>query len=206
MSFAESLESLKKFDVNDLDFNRAGTWPLLIQLIVFVIVFSALLGGGYWFLIQDQFAILDGAAQKEVELRREYESKAHKVANLPAFKQQMVEMEESFGALLKQLPTDTEVPGLLEDVTNTGIGNGLEFKSITLKPEVSREFYVELPIEIKVVGGYHEIASFVSGVAGMPRIVTLHDFTIKPVAKSDEEVLEMTITARTYRYNAGRKK
>ncbi len=206
MSVADSLESLRKFDINDLDFNRAGTWPFPIRLIVFVLVFVLLLGGAYWFFIQEQYDLLANSEQKEEDLRREYESKAHKVANLAAFKQQMIEMEESFGALLKQLPTDTEVPGLLEDVTNSGLGSGLEFKSIVLQPEVSREFYVELPIELRVIGGYHEVASFVSGVAGMPRIVTLHDFSITPLTNSEADALEMTISAKTYRYDAGRKK
>jgi len=110
----------------------------------------------------------------------------------------MVEMEASFGALVKQLPSDTEVPGLLEDITLTGIGTGLEIKSIQLKPEVAAEFYIELPIEIQVTGTYHDFGSFVSGVAGLPRIVTLHDFTIKP---GDAGLLNMTILAKTYRYN-----
>src|SRR5690606_41914533 len=121
---------------------------------------------------------LESIQAKETQLKQQYESKAFQVANLPAYKLQMVEMEESFGALLKQLPTDTEVPGLLEDISATGTGTGLEIQSITLRPEVSREFYVELPLEVKVRGGYHELATFVSGVAGVPRIVTPHDFSI----------------------------
>src|SRR5690606_17419818 len=114
-------------------------------------------------------------------------------------KLQMQEMEESFGVLLKQLPTDTEVPGLLEDVSATGSGSGLDIQSIALQTEVSKEFYVELPLEIKVRGGYHDLAAFVSGVAGLPRIVTLHDFTIG--VSKDSSLLDMTITAKTYRYS-----
>ena len=203
MSFAESLESLKGFDVNELDFNNAGSWPGPIKAIVFIIVITLVVGGGYWFLIKDQFAQLDQVTSKESDLRQQYETKAYKVANLAAYKLQMLEMEESFGALLKQLPTDTEVPGLLEDITNTGIGSGLEFKSIKLKPEIKKEFYIELPIQIEVTGTYHDISSFVSGVASLPRIVTLHNFSVSP--SKTNEVLNMSIEAKTYRYKAGRK-
>ena len=208
MSFAESLESLKSFDVNDLDFNNAGSWPGPIKAIVCLIIIALVVGGGYWFLIKDQISQLEQVASKESDLKQQYEAKAYKVSNLAAYKLQMLEMEESFGALLKQLPTDTEVPGLLEDITNTGIGSGLEFKSINLKPEVAKEFYVELPINISVTGTYHDIASFVSGVASLPRIVTLQDFSISPSKGKSEmnsEVMNMNIEAKTYRYKAGRK-
>jgi len=203
MSFADSLESLKDFDINDLDFNNAGSWPLLVRLITFFLAFALILGGGYWFLIQDQFQTLTDAKQKEATLKAQYEQKAYKVANLAAYKLQMTEMKQSFGALLKQLPTDTEVPGLLEDITNTGLGNGLEIKSIKLQPVISKGFYAELPMDIVVAGGFHEIASFVSGVASLPRIVTLHNFSITPSKK--DGVLDMNIVAKTYRYNAGGK-
>lgn len=200
MSFAEQMESLKNFDVNDLDFNNAGSWPAPIKGIVLLLVFALILGGGYWFMIKDQYASLDRIEKEEATLKQQYEAKAFKVANLEAYRQQMAEMEESFGELLKQLPADTEVPGLLEDITNTGLGTGLAINSIGLKPEVSREFYVELPIDISVKGTYHDMAAFVSGVAALPRIVTLHDFDINPAGKSAGELV-MTISAKTYRYN-----
>ena len=209
MSFAEQMESLKNFDVNDLDFNNAGSWPAPIKLIVLLLIFALILGGGYWFMIKDQYVALDRVEQEESSLKQQYEAKAFKVANLDAYRQQMAEMEESFGELLKQLPADTEVPGLLEDITNTGLGTGLSINSIALKPEVSREFYVELPIDISVKGTYHDMASFVSGVAALPRIVTLHDFNIKPTGKVGAGELVMAISARTYRYNpdqGGKKK
>ncbi|MNJ59949.1 Pilus assembly protein, PilO [compost metagenome] len=113
----------------------------------------------------------------------------------------MVEMEESFGAMLRQLPSDTEVPGLLEDITRTGLGSGLEFEEIKLMPEVAQQFYIELPIKIGVVGAYHDLATFVSGAASLPRIVTLHDFEIKPLSADSGSKLRMGITAKTYRYN-----
>jgi type IV pilus assembly protein PilO len=114
----------------------------------------------------------------------------------------MVEMEESFGALISQLPSDTEVPGLLEDITNKGLLNGLSISSIDLQPEISREFYVELPIAIVASGSYHDLGAFVSGMAGLPRIVTLHDFTIR-ASGDNAAALSMNITAKTYRYKDG---
>jgi type IV pilus assembly protein PilO len=210
VGFSESMESLKGFDVNDLDFNNAGSWPTPIKGIVLVVLFSALIFAGYWFVIKDQYAALEKVEAEESKLKEQYQSKALQVANLDAYKVQMQEMEQTFGALLKQLPADTEVPGLLEDITNAGLSTGLAINSIALKPESSKEFYVELPIDISVRGTYHDIASFVSGVASLPRIVTLHDFTInagggKKGASSDGggsgDVLTMNIAAKTYRYN-----
>ena len=134
-----------------------------------------------------------------MELRSEFEKKAFQAANLEAYRKQMVEMEESFGALVSQLPSDTEVPGLLEDITNKGMVNGLEFDSIELQPEVTREFYVELPIQIVAKGSYHDLGAFVSGMAGLPRIVTLHNFVIRQI-NPEGGVLALNITAKTYRY------
>ncbi len=199
MSLAESLESMKNFDINDLDVNNAGIWPAPVKAIVLLIVFGLVFGGGYWFFVKDMYSNLARDHQKESQLKKTYETKAYKVANLAVYKQQMKEMEQTFGALVKQLPSDTEVPGLLEDITNTAVGSGLKLLDVRLKPEVSKDFYVQLPIDIKVVGRYHEFGSFVSGVAGLPRIVTLHDFTIKHQGK-DPNRLEMHIEARTYRY------
>ena len=209
MAFSDSMESLKGFDINELDFNNAGSWPGLIKAIVCIVIFSGLVFGGYWFLVKDQYVQLDRVAAEEQKLKAQYEQKAHKVANLDAFRQQMVEMEKTFGTLLKQLPADTEVPGLLEDITNTGLGSGLDIDSIKLKPEISKEFYVELPIDISVKGSYHDLAAFVSGVAGLPRIVTLHNFSITSSSKKGDvsaDVLRMSVSAATYRYSGDTKK
>src|SRR5690606_22522208 len=176
--------------------------PTTIKAIVALIVFGLILGGGYWFFIKDQYAQLDRVVQQEQELKQKYEQKAYQVANLDVFKAQMIEMEETFGALVRQLPSETEVPGLLEDITNTALGNGLSLQEVKLQPEQRRDFYSELPINIKVAGSYHELASFVSSVASLPRIVTLHDLTIKPIGV-DGEQLDMQVVARTYRYRAG---
>jgi type IV pilus assembly protein PilO len=202
VSLSDSLKSLNEFDINDLDVSNAGIWPAPIKFIVMLIIVGLIAGGGYWFFIKDQYAQLEQVERQEVELRQEYESKAYRVANLEVFKQQMVEMEETFGALVRQLPSDTEVPGLLEDITNTALGSGLSLQEIQLQGEQQRDFYIELPISIQASGSYHELASFVSSVAGLPRIVTLHDFTITPRSGNSDE-LDMQVVARTYRYRAG---
>jgi type IV pilus assembly protein PilO len=202
MSLADSLKSLNEFDINDLDMSNAGIWPAPIKAIVLLLVFGLITGGGYWFFIKDKFAQLDRVEGVELELRKSYESKAYQVANLSVFKAQMVEMEETFGALVRQLPSETEVPGLLEDITNTALGSGLALQEVKLQPEQKRDFYSELPINIRVSGSYHELAAFVSSVASLPRIVTLHDLTIKPTG-ADSDQLDMQVVARTYRYRAG---
>lgn len=201
MSLSQSLESLKDFDFNDLDVNNAGIWPAPLKAIVMLILFALVLGGTYWFVIKDQYMTLDQVTAKEQTLRDQYEQKAHRVANLDVYRNQMVEMEETFGALVRQLPSDTEVPGLLEDITNTALGTGLNLQQIQLQPEIQRDFYVELPININVTGDYHELGSFVSSVAGLPRIVTLHDFQITPEEKGGQ--MAMMVVARTYRYKTG---
>ena len=209
MGFSESMESLKGFDPNDIDFNNAGSWPTPVKSIVVLVLFVVVVFGGYWFFIKDQYVALDKAVLEETDLKQKYETRAFKVANLDAYRLQMQEMEKSFGALLKQLPADTEVPGLLEDITNTGLGSGLDIKSIKLKPEVSKEFYVELPMDIIVNGTYHDIASFVSGVASLPRIVTLHNFNISLASKNKKDgqsdLLKMSVSAKTYRYKGEKK-
>lgn len=198
-----SVNELKTFDWNSInDPDSIGVWPGPVKLLLVIVVFSGFLGAGYWFHIKKLQASLATVTAAEAGLRSDLGTKAVLAANLEAYRQQMVEMEESFGALLSQLPGQTEVPGLVEDITFTGLGNGIEFTSIQLQPEVEQEFYIELPISIEVIGGYHDFGSFVGGVAGLSRIVTLHDFTITadPANRTD---LTMVITARTYRYNAG---
>jgi type IV pilus assembly protein PilO len=201
MSLAESLESLKKVDLSDLDLNNLGSWPSVVKAISCVLLLIVALGLGYNFYLKDLQGSLDQRRAEEVALKEQFSKKAFLAANLEAYKSQMAEMEASFGALLRQLPSDTEVPGLLEDITRTGLGSGLEFEEIKLQPEVAQQFYVELPIQISVVGGYHDLATFVSGVASLPRIVTLHDFEIRPATKDSVSKLRMSVLARTYRYS-----
>ncbi|GAC1029962.1 type 4a pilus biogenesis protein PilO [Pseudomonas sp. No.21] len=201
MSLADSLESLRKVDLNDLDFNNVGSWPVAVKVIACVLLVAAVLALGYNFHLKDLELQLDQQRAEEETLKQQFTTKAFQAANLEAYKDQMKEMETSFGALLRQLPSDTEVPGLLEDITRTGLGSGLEFEEIKLLPEAAQQFYIELPIQISVVGTYHDLATFVSGVASLPRIVTLHDFSITPANAGSTTQLRMSILAKTYRYN-----
>ena len=201
-SFTESLRSLNELDINDLDFENVGSWPTPVKVIAGVLLFAVLVAAGYYYHIEPLLERLTRAQIEEVELRRDYEKKAFEAANLQAYRRQMVEMEENFGALVSQLPSDTEVPGLLEDISNKGEMNGLKIEAIDLLDEQLQEFYVELPIAIKALGSYHDLGAFISGMAGLPRIVTLHDFDIT-VAEQGSNRLEMTITAKTYRYRDG---
>ena len=198
MALQDTLDQIRNFDIGDLDINNVGSWPAAIKGIVMLLLFVAILGGGYYAYLTDKQTMLDVVEAKEVNLRQDYETKAFKAANLDAYRKQRDEMEATFGALLKQLPSDTEVPGLLEDITRTAIDNELVIESIDLQPERRTEYYVELPIDIVVEGDYHKIGSFVSGVANLSRIVTLHDFDVKP--ESSVNHLKMSIMAKTYRY------
>lgn len=198
MALKDSLEQLQNVDMADLDLNNIGSWPGPVKIIAMVLVLALILGGGYYLHITDKQTTLQTAQRKEQELRDDYEVKSDKAANLDAYRQQKVEMETTFESLLRQLPSDTEVPGLIEDITRAALDNELTIESIDLKDEVRTEFYVELPIEIVVEGSYHKIGSFVSAVANLSRIVTLHDFVIRP---QDSPVdLKMSILAKTYRY------
>jgi type IV pilus assembly protein PilO len=201
MSFSDSLESLRKIDLADLDVNNLGSWPIAVKVITCILLLILALALGYNFHLKDLELQLDSKRAEEATLKEQFAAKAFQAANLEAYKEQMKEMETSFGALLRQLPSDTEVPGLLEDITRTGLGSGLEFEEIKLLPEATQQFYIELPIRISVVGGYHDLATFVSGVASLPRIVTLHDFEIKPLTAENGSKLRMSILAKTYRYN-----
>jgi type IV pilus assembly protein PilO len=201
MNPKEWLDSLRKIDINDLDLNNLGSWPAAVKSIAGAMVLIIVLALGYNFYLKDLLDQLDQSRATEVTLKEQFATKAFKAANLDAYKAQMTEMQTSFGALLRQLPSDTEVPGLLEDITRTGLGSGLEFEEIKLLPEAAQQFYIELPIQITVVGAYHDLATFVSGVASLPRIVTLHDFEIKPVEPGNTQKLRMSILAKTYRYN-----
>ncbi|MFM7273270.1 MAG: type 4a pilus biogenesis protein PilO, partial [Gammaproteobacteria bacterium] len=183
---------------SDLTLDNVGSWPLPIKVVAWIAAFGAVLFLGYNYHLKDLQAQADQVRAQEDELRRQFEAKAFQVANLDALRAQLAEMEQQFGALLGQLPKDTEVPGLLEDITEKGVDAGLRFSSIALQGERAAEFYVELPIDINVTGSYHDLGAFASGVAGLSRIVTLHDFRINPGANSAE--LNMQILAKTYRY------
>lgn len=199
MSWTDRLKELSEIDLNDLDFENVGAWPAAARAIVAIIVFAALVIAGYYYHVADLADRLATSESKELELRREFERKAFEALNVDAYKLQLQEMRDSFGALVSQLPSDTEVPGLLEDISAKGELNGLTIESIDLLDEVREEFYVELPISIEAEGSYHDLGAFISGMAGLPRIVTLHDFDIE-MSGDDSSNLSMEITAKTYRY------
>ncbi|MBV7568018.1 type 4a pilus biogenesis protein PilO [Pseudomonas sp. PDM27] len=201
MSLSEWFEGLRKIDFNDLDTSNMGAWPPAIKCLVAGLLMLVVLALGYNFSTRDLENQLDLKREEELTLKEQFAGKVRMAANLDLYTQQLKEMENAFGVLLRQLPGDTEVPGLLEDITRTGLGSGLEFEEIKLLPEVAQPFYIELPIQITVTGGYHDLATFVSGVAGLPRIVTLHDFDLAPVSPQGAPKLRLSILAKTYRYN-----
>lgn len=207
MAMEDLLESLKSFDLEQLnDVNNIGSWPTAVKVIIWVLCFAGALALGYFLHVTNLQSELGGVQGEEGTLREDYEKKFFEAAHLEAYRAQQKEMEESFEAILRQLPSDTEIPGLIEDITLVGLKNGLQFTSIDLQKEAKHEFYVEKPIAIVVSGSYHGLGSFVSDVADLSRIVTLHNFTIRPErrqAGSDTpgSNLTMEILAKTYRYN-----
>jgi len=189
------LQELRKIDPNDV-----ARWPGWLKATVIVLLSLLVLGGGLWFDTRSQLAALETARKKEEELKKVFRIKAHQAANLPAYRAQMEEMKRSFGTMLRQLPSKTEVAELLVDISQTGLENGLEFELFKPEGERPADFYAELPIKIQVTGSYHQFGRFVSDVASLPRIVTLHDFAIAPPKKKGQDKLVMEMTAKTYRY------
>ena len=186
--------------MNDIDFEKIGIWPVPDKIFVAVLLIAVVFAATYYVWIKDLNMQLDTIVQKEATLKETYRKKSFEAANLDAYRAQMVEMKSTFDSLLSRLPTDTEVPGLLEDIDTRGSESGLTINSIKLEAERTAEYYIELPISIDVEGGYHDLGGFVSGVAGMPRIVTLHDYSI--TRKKDSAELAMKISAKTYRYKS----
>ena len=202
MSILDQIRALNEVDIANLDFENVGSWPGPLRVLLAILLFMLLATGGYFYHLDGLNQRFAAEQAKEVELRREFERKSFEAANLDAYRVQMQEMQESFGALVSQLPSDTEVPGLLEDISAKGQQNGMSIENIDLLDEVTEEFYVELPIAITATGSYHSLGAFVSGMASLPRIVTLHDFDIE-MDGDDSDQLVMEITAKTYRYRDG---
>jgi type IV pilus assembly protein PilO len=184
-------------ELNNLDFNNIGSWPVAAKGVAIAVICAAVLFAGYWFDTKEQMQMLEQAQAKELELKQTFEKKQADAANLDAYKEQMAEMEKRFGALLLKLPSKTEIAELLVDVSRVGLDAGLEFELFKPGKEIPRDFYAEFPINLQVTGSYHELGNFVSGVAALPRIVTIHDLSLK---KGKEDKLTMTATANTYRY------
>lgn len=190
------IEELKVLDVNDV-----GRWPLVFRVAVIAIVFVVVLGlGTYWIIIEDKLPQLKREQQTEQDLRVTFENKQRKAANYDAYKAQLAQMEQSFGTMLRQLPGETEIPSLIVDISQTGLAAGLQEKLFEPQAEIPKDFYAEKPIKIVLSGGYHEIANFVSGVAALPRIVTLHNINITPEDSNRFDRLTLETTAKTYRY------
>jgi len=190
------LEEMKSLDANDI-----GRWPLVFRAGVIGLVFLMVVSLGiYMFIIEDKAPALKRVQDEEETLRVSFKAKQRKAANYDAYKAQLAQMEQSFGTMLRQLPGETEIPSLIVDISQTGLAAGLQEKLFQPQPEIPRDFYAEKPITISLSGGYHEIANFVSGVAALPRIVTLHDINITPESSERFDNLTLQVTAKTYRY------
>ncbi|MCH8117387.1 MAG: type 4a pilus biogenesis protein PilO [Proteobacteria bacterium] len=188
-------------ELRNLDVNDVGRWPLLFRAGVILLVFLMVAGLGiYWFIIEDAAPQLTRARNDEQTLRVTFENKQRKAANYDAYKAQLSQIEQSFGTMLRQLPGETEIPSLIVDISQTGLAAGLQEKLFQPQPEIPRDFYAEKPIRIRLSGGYHEIANFVSGIASLPRIVTLHNINITPEESGTYDLLSLEVTAQTYRY------
>ena len=188
-------------ELNQLDPRDPGRWPLPVRLGAAGLFFVVLAGFLSWFfVISDKSPELDQKRNEELQLRTTFREKHQKAVNLEIYETQLKDIERSFGALLRQLPGRTEVPNLLVDISQTGLAAGLEEKLFQPQGEVRNDFYAELPIKIRLSGSYHEFGQFVSGIAALPRIVTLHDIDIRPEKSDSYDQLTLDLTARTYRY------
>ena len=189
-------------ELRGLDPRDPGRWPFAVRALTaavcFLVVALALI---YFFVWQDRMPELQKREDQEQALRNEFHTKHAKAVNLAVYKQQLADIEKSFGALLRQLPSKTEVPNLLVDISQTGLASALQEKLFQPATEAKKDFYAELPIKITLTGTYHDFGAFVSGIAALPRIVTLHDITITPIDKSGGfDQLQLEVTAKTYRY------
>ena len=189
---------------NTLDMNNYGSWPLSVKITCWIFIFLAVLALGYFVVIKSQLEAIANAQAKEQSLLNEFKEKDSKLRNLQQYQTQLQEMEANFNQQLEQLPKETEIPSLVEDINLTGVNSGLKFKNIRLENEVKQEFFIEQPISIEATGDYHAFGAFTTGIAALPRIVTLHDFTVEAKQdtekKSDIPVIHNTVKAKTYRY------
>ncbi len=188
--------------LRQLDFNDIGRWPFVFHMFFIGLFFSVATALGIYFLVwQSQMPVLRKAEKEELELRASFEEKQKKAANLDAYRAQLDEIGRSFGTMLRQLPDKTEIPNLLVDISQTGLGAGLQEELFQPVDEVRRDFYAEKPIKIRLRGSYHDFGRFVSDIAALPRIVTLHDIAITPAGKDvAPDQLVLNVTAKTYRY------
>ena len=186
-------------ELQNVNFNNIGTSPLWVKVLLIGLVCIAILSAGYWLHHKNQLEGLKRVQAQELELRTTFENKAEKAANLDLYKVQLEEMRRTFGTLLRQLPSKTEIPALIVDISQTGLASGLEIELFKPNPESRKEFYAEKPISLRVKGEYHQFGSFASEIAALPRIVTLHNITLSPTDGKNQK-MTMTATAKTYRY------
>lgn len=192
---------MKLEDLQAIDWNDFSAWPFFIKAIGVGVIAVLILVAGFWFIIQDELEEYKVAQKKEEQLKSQFASKKALAVNLPAYQQQMADMNQTFGSLLRQLPNSTEVPDLLVDITQAGLGRGLSFNLFRPGKQIKKGFYAELPISIQVTGTYHQLAGFISDVAALSRIVTVSNISIKGGSgKGRTDLLSMSATARTYRY------
>ena len=192
---------MKLDDFNNIDFKNLGSLSMPVKLVLLSLLFLIFLGLGYFLLWSDQMAEIDQAKAKEQDLRKVFLDKKAQAIKVEAYKQQMVDIEKTFGALLKQLPDKSQMDGLLTDINQAGLGRGLEFDLFKPGQETVADFYAEMPIQIKIRGNYHDIGAFATDISKLPRIVTLNDLTIAPMGKdSKDTMLSLDATAKTYRY------
>jgi type IV pilus assembly protein PilO len=194
-------------NLNELTLENVGQWPLPVKISVYVGMGILIIVLGYWLIIKDNFEKYDRLKSQEVKLKADFESKQRQVYNMVEYRQQLQTLNDRFASMLKQLPAKNEMPGLLEEISKTGVTSGLKFELFAPQPEITHDFYVELPIKISVTGSYFQLAMFLSRVGEMSRIVTLHDFNIQGVSSKDKkevsaDELVMNITAKIYRYRA----
>lgn len=202
MAMKDTLDQIKNFDPNNVDFDKMGVWPAPAKAFVLILFIFTIFAFTYYLKISDLTDELETIRGQEVSLRKSYETKSFEAANLDAYKDQMKEMDKTFKSLLSRLPSDTQVPGLLDDIGARGRESGLTINATTIESDRAAEFYIEVPFRINVDGGYHDMAGFISGIASMPRIVTLHDYVI---TKKNAGLLNMQISAKTYKYKTQEK-
>ena len=192
---------MKLDDFNNIDFKNAGSLPMPVKLVLLSFLFLILLGLGYWFMWSPAIDEFDQAKAKEIELRQVFLTKKAQAVKIEAYKQQMIDIEKTFGALLKQLPDKSQMDGLLTDINQAGLGRGLEFELFKPGQESVADFYAEMPIQIKIKGNYHDIGAFAMDISKLSRIVTLNDMSIAPMNNdSKDTMLTMDAVAKTYRY------
>lgn len=192
--------AIRRLERDDLDLATAGQWPDLLKILSLLLITGAVITASYWLMLSSSQQQLEQARQEQERLFQAYQLKTFQAANLPAYQQQMIIMEETFSSLLTRLPSENEIPRLLDDIHQQAARHRLELQALTLQTPRAQAFYNELPFEIRATGSYHHLASFMAGISALDRIITLHDFSLMP-SSPGSSLLTLTLQARTYRYD-----